>query len=402
MSESTINMPKPHRGPALLAYPFRPFFLATAAYAAVLVMGWIGYVALGFGLPLDIPPLYWHAHEMLLGIVPAAIAGFLLTAMCNWTGAAPLRGAPLLGLLALWLAGRVVMWVPAWLPHWVVAAVDLAFLPVLAGYVIRVLYRSGNRRNYPIAGVLVALTAANVLMHVGIVQLSAAWFDLGQILGLDLIAVLVAIIAGRITPAFTANWLRMHGGDPNRVRRWPWVDRFAIATLVLLLVADLVLPNTVWPKWVALAAAVANGIRLIGWNGHAAAREPLLWILHLGYLWLVVALATKGLDLWLQWPRSAWIHALGTGCMATLILGVMTRVGLGHTGRPLRLPAGASTIYWLITAAAILRIGLAGGVLGGHGTVLALVGVFWILAFGLFFAYYLPILAQPRADGRPG
>ncbi|MBA1146831.1 NnrS family protein [Ectothiorhodospiraceae bacterium WFHF3C12] len=403
MSEHALNSPARAAGvPVLLAYPFRPFFLLTAAYAVLLVLGWTGYLALGLPLPLDLPPLYWHGHEMLIGLVPAAIAGFLLTAMSNWTGAPPLRGAALAGLIAVWLAGRVVMWVPGWLPHWLVAAVDLAFLPVMAIYAFTVLARHGNRRNYGLAGVLGVLAAANALMHAGIAGGSAAAFSVGQALAMGLIAVLIAVIAGRITPAFTRNWLRMHGGAPERVHTRAWLDRSAIATLVLVLALDLALPGSQWTAFAALAAAVANGARLAGWGGYLTLREPLLWVLHLGYLWLVVAMALKGLAPWLGLPDSAWIHALGTGSMSTLILGVMARVSLGHTGRPMRLPAGAVMMFWLISGAALLRVGLAGGVIGGHGNVLVTVAIFWVLAFGLFFAYYSPILTKPRADGRPG
>lgn len=402
MSETSVSMPGRPRGPTLLAYPFRPFFLLTSAYAALLIVGWVGYLVLGWALPLDVPPLYWHGHEMLMGVVPAAVAGFLLTAISNWTGAPPLRGAALLALVVLWLAGRVVMWIPGWLPHGLVAAVDLAFLPVLGIYAFRVLRRHGNSRNYPLAGVIAVLSAANLLMHLGMTQALDAGFAVGRALALDLIAVLIVIIAGRITPAFTANWLRMKGGDPNRMRRWPWLEYLAPVSVLAVAVCDLLAPFSAWPGRAALLAAAINGARLCGWAGHRSLREPLVWVLHLGYFWLVAALALRGLSPWLEWPPSAWIHTLGTGSMGTLILGVMTRVGLGHTGRPMRLPSGAVMIYWLITAAAILRVGLSGGLLGGHGNVLALVAIFWILAFGLFFAYYLPILAQPRVDGRPG
>jgi len=389
-------------GLSVLAYPFRAFFLLTALYAVVIVVGWVAYLTLGLPIPLDIPPLYWHGHEMLMGIVPAAIAGFLLTAMTNWTGAPPLRGGGLLGLIVLWLAGRVAMWIPGLLPYPVVAAADLLFMPVLAAYVFRVLQRYGNRRNFLIAGVLATLTVANALMHLGIMRLQLAWFGLGEYLALDLIAVLIVIIAGRITPAFTANWLRMRGGDPARVRQPPWLEWAALAATAAMIPADLVGPGSRWAGAVALLAGLANALRLAGWSGHRTLREPLLWILHLGYLWLVLALVLKGLSPWLYLSRSLWIHAMGTGSIATLILGVMTRVSLGHTGRTMQLPAGAVVIYWLITAAAVLRVSLAGGLIGSHGTVLALVGIFWTLAFGLFFAYYFPILTQSRADGRPG
>ncbi len=396
--------PSIYRGsdtPVLLAYPFRPFFLLTGLYGALLIAAWLGFLFAGLPLPVGINPAEWHGHELLFGMVPAAIAGFLLTAMCNWTGASPLRSGGLLALVLLWLAGRAAMWLSAYLPLWLVAAVDLAFLPAVAVYAARVLLRHGNRRNLILVAMLSGLTLANLAMHLDFVGAWPTGARVGELVAFDLIAVLMIVIGGRITPAFTANWLRFHGRDPNLVQRSERLDRWALGSALLMVPADLV-PGAPWlGALAALVAALINGWRLLRWRGWHAAEEPLLWVLHAGIGWLVVALLLKASTPWLALGESVWMHALGVGAMGTLILGVMTRVALGHTGRPLTLPAGGVIIYLSILVAALARLVAALG-FGDVRWALLIAGAGWLVAFLLFTALYWPILSRPRADGRPG
>ncbi|MDY6941703.1 MAG: NnrS family protein [Pseudomonadota bacterium] len=385
----------------LLGYPFRPFFLLTALYALVLIIAWVLFLFAGLPLPLDSNPLQWHAHEMLFGVIPAAIAGFVLTAMCNWTGAQPLRGGPLLLLLASWLAGRVVMWGAGFLPGWLVAAVDLAFLSVVAGYVAHVLVRFGNRRNHVLVWLLVLLASANLLMHLGFLDLWPAASRLGEVLALDVIALFLVVIGGRITPAFTANWLRMQGRASDRVVHSESLDRVVFWVTMGMVPADFAIGTPELGAAVALAAAVVNGWRIYWWRGWQAASEPLLWILHVGMAWIVLALWLKGLTPWFELPPSVWMHTMGVGAIGTMILGVMTRVGLGHTGRILQLPRFAVWIYVAILMAAPLRLmAVLMPALATFGIVTSALA--WTVAFGLFLVVYWPILSQPRADGRPG
>lgn len=387
---------------ALLAFAFRPFFLLSAAYAACIILGWSLLLFAGTALPFSWPALQWHSHEMLFGFVTAAIAGFLLTAMTNWTGAAPLQGKALLALVLLWISGRVVMWLSAALPWLVVALVDLAFLPVLAIYVARILLRHQNRKNLILVLILSLLFIANLLMHLGQLQLAPWLMRQGELLGLNLITLIMVVIAGRITPAFTANWLRMHGGDPARVIRSARMDLLAIASIALLIPLNLGgAPGSVVAVF-ALAAGVFNGIRLLQWRGWQVNKEPLLWILHLGYLWIVIALFLRGTGLLLPGlSDSLWQHALGVGAMGTLILGVMTRVAMGHTGRALQLVRFGLLIYIAIILSGLFRM-LAAAQLIDYTTGVLLSAVFWITAFVLFVVLYWPILSRPRADGRPG
>lgn len=331
---------------------------------------------------------------MLYGLVPAATAGFVLTAMTNWTGAAPLRGGALLGLILVWLAGRVVMWVAGWLPGLLVAVVDLAFIPALTIYVACRVLRHQNYRNLILVVVLALLAVGNLLMHVGFSTGATGLLRLGQLQGFDLITLMMVVIAGRIIPAFSANWLRNNGGQPEWVIRSVWTERLLIPLTWLDFPAALGI--------VALLAGMTNGIRLIQWNGWRVVREPLLWILHLAYLWIVLALLLRGVSVFnTAVSDSLWQHVLGLGGIATLMLGVMTRVVMGHTGRPLKLPRFGLAIYLLIIAATLLRLMAALHLVDYRlGVTLAALG--WILAFGLFVLLYWPVLTQPRVDGRPG
>lgn len=386
----------------LLAYGFRPFFLLTGLCALLLVLGWIGFLFGGWPLPLGWSPLKWHSHEMLYGLVPAAIAGFLLTAITNWTGAAPLNRGWLLGLVLLWLAGRLAMLLAGWLPPLLVSLIDLAFLPLLGIYLARVLWRYHNRRNLVMVVILALLTLGNGLMHWGFISGTDLGLRQGQQLGFYLITLLMMVIGGRIIPAFSANWLRQQGGNPEVVRRFGGLDSLALASLALLALMDLLGAPGALVGVCAWVAALANGLRLLLWAGWLTAREPLLWILHLGYAWIVIALALRGwAALAPEFSPSLWQHALGIGAIGTLLLGVMTRVAMGHTGRPMQLVRGGLWIYLAILLAAPLRLAAAAGLLD-YRLGVTLAALAWILAFGLFVVLYWPILSRPRADGRPG
>jgi uncharacterized protein involved in response to NO len=387
---------------ALWACPFRPFFLAAAAYAILALVGWLGVLLLGWPLSGEYPPMQWHSHEMLFGMVSAAIAGFLLTAMCNWTGAQPLSGRRLQALFGLWLAGRVALWLSAVLPHALVAVVDVAFLVAVAVYAGRVIIGTGNYRNLPLVAVVSALALANLLFHAGWWSQEPALVRRAELGTVGLIALLMVVIGGRITPAFTRNWMVRRQMQPERVRSWPLVEAASIASVALLVLA--LLAGAPAPIVAALAAlaGVANASRVIGWRGWLARRDPLVWILHAGYAWIPLGLLLMAFGYGLGHPATtAWMHALGPGAMGVLIIGVMTRVALGHTGRPLELPRGAVVAYAMILVAATVRLITALGGLPWRGGVL-LSTLAWFAAFAVFLWLYLPILSRPRADGRPG
>ncbi len=395
-------MSNPSSMPVLLSYAFRPFFLLTGTYAILGVLAWVGFLLAGWPLPLGGSPVQWHSHEMLYGMVPAAIAGFLLTAMTNWTQARPLQGTGLLLLILLWAAGRVAMWCAGWLPLWLVALVDMAFLPVLGIYVAAVLIRHRNHRNLILVAVLALLVVGNLLMHLGFIMNDYKLLKLGQLHGLDLVTVLMLVIGGRIIPAFSASWLQAKGGNPDWVKQSDLVNRLSIGSVILLLPLSWFNAPVPIVGGVVLLAGLFNLVRLVRWSGWRVTAEPLLWILHLAYGFIVLALLLRGGSAFTQLiPATAWEHLLGVGGIGTLILAVMTRVAMGHTGRPLALVPMGLWIYVSILLATLLRVLVALQLMDFRiGIMLA--ALCWVLAFGLFVILYFPVLSRPRADSRPG
>ena len=384
----------------LLAFGFRPFFLlaglAGALTPPVFLAAYTGLIDADFGGPVT----YWHGHEMIFGFVVAAVAGFLFTALANWTGRAPVRGATLGILVGLWLAGRAAMALAGVLPAALVAVVDLALLPALAVLVLRELIRGRNRRNLPFPVLLMVLFAANLLFHLerlGIAETARP----GLYLAVHVIALLIAIVGGRVVPAFTTAALRRAGRDAC-LRSPPWLERAAIATVAAVAVAELADPGGAAAGALALAAALLLAARLSGWRGLATLDQPILWVLHLGYGWLAVGFALKAaadLGGWL--PPSAALHALTAGAAGTMILGVMTRAALGHTGRSLATPPAIVVAYGLISVGAALRV--AEPVLAAPSVViLSASALIWAGGFAIFTVLYWPVLTRPRVGGRPG
>ncbi len=384
----------------LLAFGFRPFFLlaglAGALTPPVFLAAYTGLIDADFGWPVT----YWHGHEMIFGFVVAAVAGFLFTALANWTGRAPVRGATLGILVGLWLAGRAAMALAGVLPAALVAVVDLALLPALAVLVLRELIRGRNRRNMPFPVLLMVLFAANLLFHLerlGVAETARP----GLYLAVHVIALLIAIVGGRVVPAFTVAALRRAGAAAD-LSSPPWLERTAIAAVASVAVAELADPGGVAAGALALAAALLLAARLSGWRGLASLDQPILWVLHLGYLWLAVGFAVKAaadLGGWL--PPSAALHALTAGAAGTMILGVMTRAALGHTGRALATPPAIVVAYGLISVGAALRV--AEPLLATPSAmILTASALIWAAGFGIFTVIYWPILTAPRIDARPG
>lgn len=383
--------------PAILAYGFRPFFLLAGIYAAMAVPVWIlslyGYDLLDSTRPTQT----WHAHEMIFGFVAAAVAGFLLTAIPSWTGHRGFAGAPLFGLTLLWFSGRVAFTLPLGMSPLMVAMIDLAFVPVLAITILPTLIRSGNRRNLAFIGLLAVLFLANLHFHI-----NGAMTVAPLLLGVNIILMLVTMVAGRIMPSFTAAGLRQRGLD-IKIRRYPLLDKALLLTTAAILIVDILSPDTMLAAGLAIITAILYVLQLVHWQGHRTLREPLVWVLHIGYAWLPIALTLKAI--WLSGipiPATSWLHALTAGGFSTMILGVMSRAALGHTGRPLIAPRVMVLGYLLLTIAALIRV--FGPILNSNAWLLMLTtaGVFWSLAFTLFVATYGPILCRPRVDGRAG
>lgn len=357
----------------LFSAGFRPFFLLAAAWAAIAVPVWLAAYVHGYALHGPLPALFWHGHEMVFGFGFAAVAGFLLTAIPNWTGRLPVRGLPLALLALLWFAGRIAMLIPG------MALIDLAFSAALIIVVARELIAGRNWRNLPMLAALALLFAGNLLFHLGVYA--------GLRLGIATLCMLIALVGGRIVPSFTRNWLakaRLAPPAPEGA-----LDRIALVVTLIALAAWV--GRAPFSSWLLVAAGLALAARLSRWRGLSTVREPLLFILHVGYGWLALGLILLGLD-----PgSSAALHALTLGAIGTMTLAVMTRASLGHTGRALVADRATLAIYGLVTLAALLRV--ASPFAGAQAVlVTSLAGVAWSVAFATFAVHYGTFLIGVR------
>jgi uncharacterized protein involved in response to NO len=378
------------------AHGFRPFFLLALAFGLIAIPVWMAVRAAGFSPLPTLPPQLWHGHEMLYGFIAAAIAGFLLTAVPSWTGARGWAGWPLGMLAALWLTGRLAFGLAQYLPATVVAVAELLFLPALAALIAPSLLRARNR-NTPLLLVLALLwlTDAIYLRAMASGNLPLASTTLRA--GIDMVLLLITVIGGRIVPAFTSNALKRRGIEAP-VRSHRLLDGATIAAMVLLAIVDIWSPTRPGTAIVAATAAVLQAVRLGGWQGRRSLGDPIVWVLHAAYLWLPVGLALKAIHLLTgaAWATH-WLHALTIGAAATMIVAVITRASLGHTGRPLSVSRPVAIAYGLLLTAAVARVFLV-----PYEWAVEVAAGLWAAAFALVFIVYAPILMRPRVDGRPG
>ncbi|MEO8144107.1 MAG: NnrS family protein [Betaproteobacteria bacterium] len=372
---------------------FRPFFLLAGLWSALAVPVWLVAYSAGVVIPSAFPPLVWHVHEMVFGFALASVTGFLLTAIPNWTGRLPLRGAPLAALALLWLAGRTAVLLSSLTGPAAAAFIDLAFPAVLIAVVARELVAGRNWRNLPMIVALSLLFAGSLLVHLHALGL-AYTAETGNRLGIATLLMLIALVGGRIVPSFTRNWLarvRPQGALPAPSGR---IDVAALALTFAGLASWVAAPQAAATSWLTGAAGIALALRLSRWCGLATLREPLLLVLHAGYAWLALGLLLLGINgLHPLLPPTAALHALTIGAVGTMTLAVMTRATLGHSGQPLVAGPGTVAIYLLVTLAALLRLAVP---LGGdyllHLTWCA--GAAWSSAYLLFFFAYFGALTR--------
>jgi uncharacterized protein involved in response to NO len=391
-----LEEPRPPARPAGLALwqlGFRPFYLLASGFAALSIPLWaLQYAGLLPAAYLNGP--LWHAHEMLFGFTLAVIVGFLFTAARNWSGQPTPTGAALAALALLWVAARLLVLTP-W--GWAAAAANVGFALAASAALARPLWAARNRRNYFFVGLLLLLAAAALGMHLqllGVITLPP-WASIT--LALDVVLFLMAVMAGRVVPMFTNN-----GVPGAQATRHAGVETLALGSVLALLVADLLpLPGTLLALLASLSCA-AHLARWWLWQPWTTWRAPMVWVLHLAYLWIPVHLALRAAAAVGAAPSSLASHALMAGAAGGLIIGMMTRTSRGHTARPLRADRFDVACYLLVLAAALLRVGLpllqpAWNI----GAVLAS-AVLWSAGFGLFALRYAPVLLRPRLDGRPG
>lgn len=380
----------------MFALGFRPFFLLAGLYAVLMMALWL-YSFVG-GRPIEsYYGVYgWHPHGMLFGYTVAVIAGFLLTAVRNWTGLQTLAGPPLAALAGLWLVARILPFFPGTVPGPLIAGVDLAFLPLLALVLAVPLWRGGQRHNLIFVPLLLALAAGDLLIHLQRLGYTSVTEARGNALVIDLVILLIAILGGRVIPFFTERAVGI------TTRHWPWIERIAVGALIVLALSDTFYPLPVLLGVVAALGCAAHLIRVAGWYGRAVWSQPLLWVLHVGYLWVGIGLGLKAAAAahWIP-PVLAW-HAFTAGAIGTLTLGMMSRVALGHTGRTLE-PTGVMALaFGLIGLAALTRVLVPIAAPQHYLLWITLSGSLWALAFAAFVAVYAPLLVRPRIDGRPG
>jgi uncharacterized protein involved in response to NO len=395
---TTIPMPpalarrRSYAGPALFSYGFRPFFLGGAIWAALGVLLWLPQYLGEIAIPTAMAPIDWHAHEMLYGYVPAIVAGFLLTAIPNWTGRLPVNGAPLAALAALWLAGRIAILFSAVIGAWTAAAVDLAFLAAFAAVALREIVAGKNWRNLRVLVVVAILLAGNAIFHFESVEYGSA-ID-GTRIGLAAVVMLIMLVGGRIVPSFTHNWLSR--ANPGRLpQSFSRFDAVCLAAAGLALAAWVVAPEHGGSGGLLMAAGVLHAARLARWAGDRTLADRLVFILHVGYGFVPLGFLLVGAAaLWPpEIPASAGIHAWTGGAVGTMTLAVMTRASLGHTGQPLSATPGTQMVYALVVIAAIARIAAPWT---WTAELLHVAAFAWSAAFTGFALLYGPLLIRER------
>ena len=389
----------------LFSYAFRPFFLLAGTLAVLGMTQWL-LVINGHPWPANANlSTLWHAHEMALGFGGAVIAGFVLTAGANWTGRPPVRGPLLAALVFSWLCGRVALLFSGVLPALLIMLLDLLF-PVLFGLIAtREIYGARNRRNYGVLAIAWMLSLFTLVFHAAAAGLLAeeAATDLQRIVSrlfVYLLAVLITILGGRVIPGFTGTWLRMRGSTKLPGSR-AGLESAIVPLTIAAGISQSLMPAGIATAVLCISAGAAHLLRLSGWRGLATTAEPLLLVLHMAYAWLGVGFLLLGaVALGMALPETAALHALTVGGIGGVILGMITRVALGHTGRPLRAARLIQIAYLLLNVSALFR---SFGPLDDSRIALAYTGsgLLWIAAFGLFVWHYAPILVQPRAD-QPG
>ena len=388
----------------ILSEGFRVFFLAAGLYGmftGIVWVIWLGVHAAGGMVELPshaVPPHQWHAHEMIFGYATAAIGGFFLTAVPNWTNTPAARAVYISSVAGLWLAGRIAIWYTGQLPHGLVAVIDLAFIPVLAIKIVGQLAKRPKPQNLVFLLFLLAIWSGNLSVHLDWLGHWDGGADVGTRVGVLAIAGMIAVLGGRVTPAFTRNAMK-RAGLP--IARWPLstvpLDRVSLGLAVVLpWVALVTEAGGVTAGALAIILGLVQVMRLSRWRGRWTWNQPILWSLHLGVCLLGIGLILWGLAQFDHGSEVAALHVIGMGCVGTMTLAVMSRAALGHTGRALIAPGPVALAYGLIPLAALLRwIGSNASGNFYYPTVIGS-GLLWTLAFALFLMSIWPVLSGPR------
>ena len=381
---------------------FRPFFLFAALFSVFAIGLWVGTLSGLFNFEPYGNSLWWHGHEMLFGFAFAVIIGFLLTAIQNWTGMPGLKSWPLFILFSAWLSARIVLLFNISPSYWVLA-LDVS-TPILAGYFLwRSVAGAKQWRNLFFVPIMLIFAISNGLMHVSLIEDIPLLATKSVLTMVMLVTLVMCIMGGRVIPFFTARGTNTEKSNPIAVIEWLSLVPLWLYIVLSILDTVVTIPNLILAP-LLLIAGFANLIRLIRWKPWLTIKVPLVWSLHGAYAFIPLGLIAFGvslLDPSIIQTLSA-IHFLTAGAMGSLILAMMSRVSLGHTGRPLKINPVISVAFLLILLAGVIR-----AVLPIVAPQLSLLsyqasGLLWMLSYGIFIWVYLPILSKARLDGRPG
>jgi uncharacterized protein involved in response to NO len=381
----------------LFAMGFRAFFALAGLSALAFIALWNSMSNGSLHIDHYFPASTWHAHEMLLGYSTAVIAGFLLTAVRNWTGLQTVNPDQLASLSFLWIYGRVLPFYSELLPDVLIAAVDFAFLPALAYFVSKPLLKTGHFKNLIFTGLLLLMALGNALIHAQILGASETSAVFGLDLVVAIIVMMILVIAGRVFPFFTERGL-----SGVICIRNPALDIAAIAVSLAVFILLMLDVSGAILALAAVAALVVNVVRVAGWYNPRVWFVPLLWVLYIGYGWVILGFGLVSLAAFQLVLPSLALHAFTVGGIGVLTLGMMARVALGHTGRAMKASNAMAIAFVLINLAALLRVLLPAILPAWYGGFVLVSTYSWLAAFSLFVFYYAPILVAPRVDGQPG
>ena len=390
MSKQKLDYP-------LFALGFRAFFALAGLFALILIALWTSIFNGSLVIDNYYPTTYWHAHEMLFGYSIAVIAGFLLTAVKNWTGVQTIQGDKLAGLCLLWVYGRLVPFYSELIPDLLIALIDFSFLPVLAYFIAQPILKSGKMKNLFFVALLSIMALGNGLIHAEILGFNEDSATQGIYVVMSIIIMIILIIAGRIFPFFTEKGLKGVIAIRN-----PLFDKLAIGTSLLtflLLIFDV---SGLLLTIASVLAVISNLLRVAGWYVQKIWYVPLLWVLYMGYAWIMVGFVLIALASISAVPMSIAIHAFTVGGIGVLTLGMMARVSLGHTGRMLKASNTIAIAFALINVAALFRVLMPAMIPNGYASFLMVSTYCWLAAFSLFIFIYAPILSRARVDGKAG
>ncbi len=375
------------KGPVFYSHGFRPFFLFAGVWAALAMLVWILYLATGTEFPTRMDPVDWHMHEMVFGYSSAVIAGFLLTAVPNWTGRMPIIGWPTAMLSGLWALGRIALFFSVYLPIGVAPVIDAAFLVVFVVVIGREIVSGNNWRNLKVLVLVSLLALANIGYHIES-NLYGAFGGYAIRVGVGVVILMIMVIGGRVIPSFTRNWLVRQG--PGRLPTpFNGFDKGLLGGSAAVILLWILLPESPVTRIVAGLATLGHLVRLIRWTPWRTFSEPLVTILHVGYLFVPVGFATLAANHGPMVP-----HAWGAGAIGVVTLAMMTRASLGHSGRPLTAKWPLTLVYVLVVTAVLSR--MLAEVLPGVTGLLHLSATAWIAGFGLYAIVYFPIFTRPR------